>query len=179
MNHGNSVYEELIKVPLLVRLPGARSAGERIETPVQLIDIAPTILQELGLLATPLMQGTYLFDPVLPDGSRRFVYVSEAYAACVRTDSWKAIENPESRLSTIPRALDVDFELYDLAADPGEQHNLAREDPERLTSMIEFLRRLEEGNQALRRQIRESLDVRELELSEEQERELRALGYLQ
>ncbi len=179
MNQGNSVYEELIRVPLLLRLPGGRSAGERVEEPVQLIDIAPTVLQELNLEPTPMMQGTFLFDPVLPDGSRRFAYVSEAYAACVRTDSWKVIENPASRVPTIPRALDVDYELYDLAEDPGEQNNLALEHPERLESMIEFLHRLDEGNQELRRQIREALDVRELELSEEQERELRALGYVQ
>ena len=45
--------------------------------------------------------------------------------------------------------------------------------------MTEFLHRLDEANQELRRQIRDALDVRELELSEEQERELRALGYVQ
>jgi len=179
MNHGNSVYEELIRVPLLLRLPGGRSAGERVGEPVQLIDIAPTILQELDLEPTPMMQGAFLFDSVLTDGSRRFAFVSEAYATCVRTDSFKIIENPPSRVQTIPRALDVDYELYDLAEDPGEENNLAVEQPERLASMIEFLHRLDEGNRELRREIRDALEVHELDLSEEQERELRALGYVQ
>lgn len=179
MNHGNSVYEELIRVPLLVKLPGARSVERRIEGPVQLIDIAPTILHELGLGSATAMQGTSLFEPVLRDGSRRFAYVSEAYASCVRTDSWKVIENPESRSQTIPRALDVDYELYNLAEDPEEQNNLALEYPERVASMTEFLHRIDETNHELRRQIREDLNVRELDLSEEQERELKALGYVQ
>jgi arylsulfatase A-like enzyme len=179
MNHGNSVYEELIRVPLLLRLPGGRSGGERIDEPVQLIDIAPTILQELELEPPPVMQGTSLFNPVLRDGSPRFAYVSEAYAACIRTDSWKVIENPESRAKTIPRSLGVDYELYHLTEDPREQKNLALEQTERLGSMTEVLRRLARENQDLRRQIREDLDVQELELSEEQERELRALGYVQ
>ena len=179
MNHGNSVYEELIRVPLLLRLPGGRSGGERVDAPVQLIDIAPTILQALELEPPPMMQGTSLFNPVLRDGSPRFAYVSEAYAACIRTDSWKVIENPKSRAKTIPRALDVDYELYHLTVDRREQKNLALEQTERLASMTEVLHRLAQENQELRRQIREDLDVHELELSEEQERELRALGYVQ
>jgi arylsulfatase A-like enzyme len=179
MNHGNSVYEELIRVPLLLRLPGGRSGGERVDAPVQLIDIAPTILQELELEPAPMMQGTSLFNPVLRDGSPRFAYVSEAYAACIRTDSWKVIENPKSRAKTIPRALDVDYELYHLTEDPREQKNLALEQTERLASMTEVLHRLARENHELRRQIREDLGVQQLELSEEQERELRALGYVQ
>ena len=178
MNHGNSVYEELIRVPLLARLPSARFAGKRVQEPVQLIDITPTILQEVGLKPSPLMQGSFLLDP-LPDNSRRFAYASEAYAACIRTQTWKLIENPPSRTQTIPRALDVEYELYDLDKDPGEENNLAGELPDRVTSMAQVLRKIDDLNQELRRRIREALDVRELELSEEQERELRALGYVQ
>ena len=179
MNHGNSVYEELIHVPLLLRLPGGRSGGTKIAEPVQLIDITPTILQELGLKPNPKMQGTPLLNPLLPDGSRRFAFVSEAYASCIRTETWKAIENPESRAQTIPRALDVDYELYDLTDDPGEQTNLASEQGERLASMTEVLHRIVQENQRLRQQVREELGVEQIELSEEQERELRALGYVQ
>jgi arylsulfatase A-like enzyme len=179
MNHGNSVYEELIRIPLLMRLPKGRSAGKIVKEPVQLIDVAPTILKEVGLQASPVMQGSFLFDPLQGDGSRRIAYVSGAYAACVRTRSWKLIENPRSRFETIPRALQVEYELYDLGEDPDEQKNLAAELPDRVTSMADTLRGLDEENRALRQRIREALEVRPLELTEEQERELRALGYIQ
>lgn len=47
LSHGRSLYRELVRVPLVVRLPGGASAGERIDDPVELIDLLPTTLDHL------------------------------------------------------------------------------------------------------------------------------------
>ena len=179
MNHGNSVYDELIRVPLLVRFPRARHAGRRVEEPAQLIDVTPTILKEVGIAPLPAMQGSFLLDPPQTTASRRFAYASEAFAACLRTSSWKLIENPPSRFERIPRAKQAKYELYDLNEDPTEQNNLAGALPDRAESMARSLHAIDQENRKLRARIREALNVREIELTEEQERELRSLGYIQ
>ncbi len=179
MNHGNSVYDELIRIPLLIRFPRARHAGRRVEEPVQLIDVTPTILREVGVEPLPAMQGSLLLDPLPATGSRRFAYASEAFAACLRTSSWKLIENPPSRFEKIPRAIRMEYELYDLKEDPKEQNNLAAALPDRVESMARTLGVIAEDNRALRMRMRKALNVRELELTEDQVRELKALGYIQ
>ena len=89
MNHGNSVYEELVRVPLIMRFPGGRFAGRRVNTPVQLIDITPTILEQVGGKTAAISQGSSLIDLIRPGSPRpRFIYSSDGYAACIRTDSW-------------------------------------------------------------------------------------------
>jgi len=55
--HGNSMYDELLRVPLYVRLPGRRSAGTVVDEPVSLLDVAPTILELTGLSVPREMQG--------------------------------------------------------------------------------------------------------------------------
>ena len=47
LSHGRTLYRELVHVPLIVRWPGQAFAGERIDQPVQLIDLMPTILDYL------------------------------------------------------------------------------------------------------------------------------------
>lgn len=46
--HGQSVYEEQLRVPLLVHFPGSAHAGKRVQGPVSLVDVMPTVLDYLG-----------------------------------------------------------------------------------------------------------------------------------
>jgi arylsulfatase A-like enzyme/Tfp pilus assembly protein PilF len=55
--HGVFLYDETIHVPLLIKLPGGRSSGKRIERRAGLVDVAPTILQTVGLPVPKEMQG--------------------------------------------------------------------------------------------------------------------------
>lgn len=59
IGHGHSLYEELVRVPLLISLPGQRSRID-IEGVVSLIDIAPTLLDLLGLVSPPQFEGRSL-----------------------------------------------------------------------------------------------------------------------
>ncbi|MFI5182773.1 MAG: sulfatase [Vicinamibacteria bacterium] len=51
--HGRSVFDELVRIPLIVKFPGERDAGRRIQQQVQAVDVLPTILQNEGLAVPP------------------------------------------------------------------------------------------------------------------------------
>ncbi len=55
--HGLFLYDEVIRVPWIVRLPGAQSAGRRVKEPVQHIDLLPTLAALAGLAAPPGLRG--------------------------------------------------------------------------------------------------------------------------
>jgi arylsulfatase A-like enzyme len=136
--HDQSVYQELVWVPLLVKLPGAASAGRRVDRPVSLVDLAPTILELAGVspgLAggsgsslVPLMNAADDSDDaeVLALRINRKKYFRPwkegrgDVNVVVRRGELKAIWNAE--LDTV--------ELYDLGADPTESNDLATDLPE-------------------------------------------------
>ena len=139
VGHSNSLYQELLHVPLLVKFPGGRGAGTRVAELWQQIDVAPTVLQSLGLEAPAAMQGLAYptqADPLRPalismragvdaqrwgQGTRpRLIDVDG-----VRSGTWIYLQTRESVDSRLaPR------ELYDLEADPSEHMNLAWSRPE-------------------------------------------------
>jgi N-acetylglucosamine-6-sulfatase len=145
------MWEPSIRIPLLIRLPGAAHAGTVVEKPVLNIDFAPTFLDLAGLPASEAMQGQSLV-PLLQgkDADWRnawlYEYFEEPYApgfvdmVGVRTASFKYIHYPN-------QPDDID-ELYNLRQDPNEMTNLV-EDPQyadRLAEMQQKLRALMEKN---------------------------------
>jgi arylsulfatase A-like enzyme len=125
--HGRSLFDELIRVPLVVKFPGNRGAGTRVAGQVQGIDVVPTVLEAAGLPlpadvgGQPLQRtlaGAVPPRPALAEISHRgFV------AHGVRTDGDKYIR----------RFSPDDDELYfDLTRDPGEKTSLAAENPDRV-----------------------------------------------
>jgi arylsulfatase A-like enzyme len=125
--HGRSLFDELIRIPLVVKLPGSRGAGRRIAEQVQGVDVVPTVLEAMGvplpsdLGGQPLQRtlaGGAAPRPALAEISHRgFV------AHGVRTDGDKYIR----------RFSPDDDELYfDLRKDPRERTNLVASNPERV-----------------------------------------------
>jgi arylsulfatase A-like enzyme/tetratricopeptide (TPR) repeat protein len=123
--HGILLYREDLQVPLVVRLPGDRRAGARVATPVELVDVLPTILDLVGVAAPAGLAGRSLFaGPLAAD---RALYAETFYPRLHL--GW-------SELTSVVRGdrhaiLGPDPELYDLARDPGELANLR--DSERRT----------------------------------------------
>lgn len=122
--HGQSLFEELVHVPLLVRFPDARFAGRVIEEPVSLVDLFPTLAELTGLTLPEGLHGRSLL-PAL-EGARReargvLAEVSRPEdLAMWRDGSHKLVRRmrvPEKSLS------------FDLANDPDEHVNLYPEDP--------------------------------------------------
>ncbi len=160
--HGYFVYQAMVRVPLLVKLPLERDGGRRIAAPVGLADVAPTILAALGLDGLPAAQG----GDLLAGNGARDVY-SESYYAFLNF-GWSALASlrrGDLKYIHAPRP-----ELYDLAVDPGESTNLADSRAEEAAAMSRALRRI-----VARYPWRET--DRDLVSAAEQDK-LRALGYL-
>jgi hypothetical protein len=122
-NYGHTLflYEENIRVPLLVTIPGATVEPRRVKRMASLIDLAPTMLDLLGLEATPDYQGISLLTP----GERAALFFTDYSLplAGVRDGKWKLI----ARIGH-PRA-----KLFDIEADPEERDNLIEQHPEFVT----------------------------------------------
>ena len=125
----HSMYDQTLHIPLVFYWPGKVKPGQRFSDIVQMKDIAPTILDLLGVRSRikfdgrsllPLMQGKWR-EPE-PE-----MYITEC--TWMRKHGWRT---PEWKLI---HALEPDFhfkpevELYNLIKDPGENHNIADKEP--------------------------------------------------
>ncbi len=126
--HGFFLYRETVRVPSIVRLPGAAGGGRRVKGPVGLVDVAATLLDLAGLPADGLdgvsLRATLRRRAPAPTG--RPVY-SETWLPRLHFGWSELTAASEERFRHVraPRP-----ELYDLAADPGETRNLAAERPQ-------------------------------------------------
>jgi arylsulfatase A-like enzyme len=112
--HANGVFEELMRVPLVVRAPGLAPA--RDARPAQLLDVPPTLFRLLGLPAHPSFQGEDLLEPRKTPERSRYLLTDTPWSttlAIVRSGH-KLIH--DSRLGRCV--------LYDLGNDPGEQRDV-------------------------------------------------------
>lgn len=117
--HGVFLYDETIRVPLLLKLPQNR-AGQA-QPHVRLVDVAPTVLEVAGLPAPPQMQGQSLLRAMRQAGMGEAAYARSDYSRDAfgwsRLESWRAGKYLYIRA---PKP-----ELYDMGADAQAAHNLA------------------------------------------------------
>ena len=121
----NTLWEQSVRTPLIIRAPGARGAGIASPRPVELLDLYPTLVDLTGLPAKSDLQGASL-RPLLDAprrGWNRPAYSQVQGGRTVRTDRWRYTEWEAGRLGV---------SLYDMEADPQELKNLAR-DPKHAT----------------------------------------------
>ncbi len=172
--HGWTLYEEVLAVPMVLRLPGGARAGTRSAAPADQIDIAPTLYELAGVETPAALPGRSLLARFGAAGERArssFAWLERpglVLAAATR-DGWKRIRfdgawaPPRGRAPT---------ELYDLVRDPRELDDLAvaGREPLRAAWLDGELRRAL-GLFHTRRAAEEAPIDAELEQS------LRALGY--
>jgi arylsulfatase A-like enzyme len=138
--HGHSLYEEMVGVPLLVKLPGQSGRGTRVAPPAPAVDVMPTVLDVLGIprATAPQMEGRSLRP--MWEGREPAVRLAftEALAfdseqKSVRTDRYKyVVEVPAPEVERHGRRFlpeKADARLYDLRGDPGEKTNLLAAGP--------------------------------------------------
>jgi arylsulfatase A-like enzyme len=175
--HGDLLFEETVRVPLIVQGSGIPS-GLRVKELVRTVDITPTICALAGIappdwaIGSPLPGIEFDDGPVSP--RQRNPYSQVAYMETfrprlsrnwcelrgLRTGRWKLVEGPAD-------------ELYDLEADPKETVNVAAKYEAVVDSLVPLMNEV-----ALWSVRRGSHFAASLELSEEQRRKLRSLGYV-
>ena len=119
--HGLFLYNEVIRVPWLMKVPGGRSGGRRVAAPVQHIDLLPTLAAMYGLTPPAALRGrdlTPTFDgnAIAPQG----IYAEALYPRY--HFGWSellSLTDDRFRYIKAPRE-----ELYDLERDPGERANI-------------------------------------------------------
>ena len=174
--HGNSFFNELTRVPLVLVPPRREGvAGLRVESPASLVDLKPTILGLAGAEPEADLEGrdlrTSWLNPAEFEAPRWLFLASphtkDVEAAAVVRGDLKYIDRLPWR-----RARPA---LFNLSEDPDEKHNLA----EASSRTAEMSRRLQAHLNQTEQQRAGLLGEDEVELDEEVLDRLRALGYLQ
>lgn len=121
--HGVFIYDETIRVPLIVKLPDSHAAGRRASAPVQHVDVAPTLLDFAGIARPSEWRGRSL-RPLLEDRAaleEQGIYSESMYPRYhFGWSELTALTDARYRFIKAPRT-----ELYDLISDPKETTNLA------------------------------------------------------
>ncbi|MCK4547879.1 MAG: sulfatase [Candidatus Eisenbacteria sp.] len=188
LGHTVHLYEETVRVPMILCGPGMRRAPQRVNQLVELVDVMPTLLDLLGIDRDPATMDGRSFRDALDGkeqrGGRAFSEVGfddvfsrldrnrepsrNPNLRAVRSGSWKLILDPVDRR----------WEFYDLAADPGERVNLAAmSSDERFTTMKQWM--VVWMNRQDELALRENTAPDTLRVLDEETRErLKALGYI-
>jgi hypothetical protein len=125
--HGRSLFDELIRIPLVVKFPGGRGAGTRVAGQVQGIDIVPTVLEAMGVALPQGLPGQPLQRSLGGDPPPRPAFAEISHRGFVAHGVRSEQEKYIRRFSP-----DDDELLFDLRRDPGEQANVAAGRPERV-----------------------------------------------
>jgi len=176
--HSINLYEEQVLIPLMVRFPDKRAAGQRIDAAVDLIDLAPTVLDFLGLK-----------DPMHCRGASLLPLISEKKAALRDCDflerRWYPEANPGNDPNWSPgqKAAVIcgnwkyvassaeKHELFDLGRDRLELNNLLELEPAKAQELEARLSQFRKGLPAL--------PEKEQAVPEQLRKKLKSLGYAQ
>jgi tetratricopeptide (TPR) repeat protein len=164
--HGSTLYNATMHVPLIVRHSGRLTPGRRVESNVSVVDLSPSVLDLAGLpdprritgksFKAALLGGASL--PTICYGATDEPYLNNGWSPLrsLTDGQWKFIKTTR-------------VELYNLADDPREMHNLAEQEADRTRSMAVqlelFESRLVERSEAL------------VQLSGRERQALAGLGY--
>lgn len=184
-NHG-LVYEDIIRVPLVIKLQKGALGGKRIATQVSLLDLLPTVLDILKTKPRNPIAGSSLMPLMRGEKNTQSDYVFASQGIfeqfMIRTDEWKLIKfipgtaEQKQAWRTFP-GIDLNqpdkvyYELYDMKKDRDEKRNLADKHPD-LKNLLS--KRLEEWIR--RPQDYKAVDV---QFNKQEIERLRNLGYLE
>jgi choline-sulfatase len=127
VGHGDTVYQELTHVPLIIRAPGLLPAGKVITSDVEITDVYATMLALAGLKAEPIVEGTSLIPLVFDEvgaGPRAALTVDGQVARGLKERRYRLVHYGPGRT-----------ELYDEYEDRREQKNVAADRPIALRQM--------------------------------------------
>ena len=178
LGHTKTLYEELVRVPLIVRDPSEPRRGVTVQGPVSLVCLTPTILDLLGVDTSafsfqgttlrPLLSGSESAAPSPVFFEVDFVPVrksearSDVHKKGIISERYKLIRDDTTR----------QVELYDLGTDPMENSDLRTQRPDLATKLLKGLDR------TIGLATIGALDARQRTLNDEEINKLKALGYV-
>jgi arylsulfatase A-like enzyme len=171
--HETDVYEELIRVPLVIAAPGRLPGGARVDQLVRQVDVMPTLLDLLEQPVPAALDGTSLVPAAFAGAELELEAFIEACGRVHGTprDRRHGWRTPRWKYVAAPHAASVPEELYDLAADPRERRNLAASEPARVAALRARVAAVEAAATAP-----DALSAAEQQVVEQR---LRDLGYLE
>ncbi|MEM7582982.1 MAG: sulfatase-like hydrolase/transferase [Acidobacteriota bacterium] len=178
MNHAHSLYDELVRIPLIFSQAGRWPEGVRVAAPASIIDLYPTLVDLMGWTVPDQPTGRSLLPAMV--GNRvaevptLMTHTAMSNQRLDRLDAlvdgrWKLIHDRATGGST-------PFELYDLIEDPDEQYDLAASHPDVVARLASRLDELRQAEATLATEL--GHEATPVELSAEAEAELRSLGYV-
>ncbi len=170
--HTNTLYEELLRVPLVVCQPGRAGVG-RIRTPVSTVDLMPTLREAAGAPSSEADQGRSLFDTARRGGdpSRAVFAMRWDEVGKERSEKKAVVTERHKLILTLPEGR---TELYDLADDPQEKRDLSRKKAPLVSALRRQLDQLE-----ARTAVAERAYAPAVPITRKRAEELKALGYVQ
>lgn len=157
--HGILLYREALHVPLMVKLPGGKRKGEKVDTPVQLLDVFPTVMQIAGGEPPEGLKGVSLLSAEI---APRQIFSETMYPRIhLGWSDLRSLINDTHHFIDAPTP-----ELYDVKSDPAEKNNV-------LSSQRRVYARLREEIQQYDRTLNLPSQV-----DPETAKQLTALGYL-
>jgi choline-sulfatase len=119
--HGHSLYEELLRAPLLMRYPAVFEAGTTVDTITELVDVMPTVLDVLGVKVAAELDGTSLLPVADGNPAHRPAYALSEFLdgyRSVRVGRWKLITSSA-----------WNAKMFDIESDRGENRDRAGDAP--------------------------------------------------
>ena len=184
VGHGHSLYQELLHVPLILRMPGLVPAGERSGDVCGLVDIVPTILEASGVDVPQVIEGRSLVPGLRgrPTPVVRGAFSSQWDTGNARETSWTArVGDWKLRMHGPASSI-----LYNLRTDPGEEHDADEDNPLALratrVALGQFLGAPDKGRWTSPEVVAAASgpdhDVEEAQMTPELCEQLRGLGYV-
>lgn len=177
-DHGDRLYEGLIRVPFILKLPGKIWKGEKINTQVETVDIAPTVLEILSISPLQGIEGKSLVGLMSKEeeedsaGNKSYAYSQTPYRGgyyfkakelqSIRSNDWKLIYDVRSK----------EYELFNLHGDPAEKNDVA-------ASQIAARRELELALSKFNNTFRRKVDkTKKVDMDQTTLKQIKSLGYV-
>lgn len=190
--HGSDLYDEQIKIPLLIKFPQQQFGGKKIKQNVTLLDVFPTLMEFYSIESPKDVNGDSLM-PVIKDGKEfNRPVVSSIFRfkpfemlpgkLAVIKDNYKMIYNDRYTIETYkyfvhtPPKIESTVELFDLEKDPRERTNIFFEKNSEKDYLLQYIKKLiKEMNDAKKSKIKREKE----KISDEMREKLKALGYIE